>query len=308
MKVPPSAFVLGWSETKAKKAERKGVRYGSLKERVEPVGKDKISKLALLGEKKKGEVIKETTRKIPLLYALMAVVLVACITGAVVLVLSYKPVTNPNPVREGDIVQIAYVGMLENGSVFDSGNYTFRTGSGEVIEGVDKAVIGMKIGEKKTVTLSPEEAYGYYDPNNVIVIPLVQELNQTVNTTRELFKLTFEEDPEPGKLYELRGMEWPVRVLSVQNETVTVRHEPEDGMIFDMKDNVGEVYGTSSVTLREGKIILTSHPIEGKTVTTVMGEGRITEVNETHMKMDFNHKLAGKTLVFEITLLNFIPR
>jgi peptidylprolyl isomerase len=64
----------------------------------------------------------------------------------------------------GDKVQIHYTGKLEDGRVFDSSDgrepLEFTIGEREVIEGVDSAVKGMAAGEKKTVTLPPELAYG----------------------------------------------------------------------------------------------------------------------------------------------------
>ena len=53
---------------------------------------------------------------------------------------------------------------LENGEVFDTSKgkqpLTFEVGAGQLIQGFDKTVVGMSIGESKTVTIPPEEAYG----------------------------------------------------------------------------------------------------------------------------------------------------
>ncbi len=77
-------------------------------------------------------------------------------------------------VANGDTVAVHYTGSLEDGTVFDSSvgkaPLTFTVGAGQVITGFDKAVIGMKVGEKKTVTLPPEEAYGQHDPNQIIIL------------------------------------------------------------------------------------------------------------------------------------------
>jgi peptidylprolyl isomerase len=68
--------------------------------------------------------------------------------------------------KAGDTVSVHYVGTLDDGSVFDSSRdrgepLEFTVGGGEMISGFDNAVRGMKVGEIKTVTLPPEEAYGY---------------------------------------------------------------------------------------------------------------------------------------------------
>jgi len=65
----------------------------------------------------------------------------------------------------GDKVTVHYTGWFEDGTVFDSsverGNpFSFTLGRGEVIEGWEKEVLGMKIGEKKEITVPPEMGYG----------------------------------------------------------------------------------------------------------------------------------------------------
>lgn len=66
--------------------------------------------------------------------------------------------------KSGDTVRIHYTGTLEDGSRFDSSEgrdpLEFTLGSGQVIPGFDKAVEGMQVGEKKSVNLAPEDAYG----------------------------------------------------------------------------------------------------------------------------------------------------
>ena len=67
-------------------------------------------------------------------------------------------------VEKGNTVRVHYTGKFENGGIFDTSvNRTpleFIVGNGQVIKGFDEAVIGMKIGEKKTVNIPFEEAYG----------------------------------------------------------------------------------------------------------------------------------------------------
>jgi peptidylprolyl isomerase len=67
-------------------------------------------------------------------------------------------------VKSGDTVRIHYTGTLPDGSVFDSSEgrdpLEFTVGSGQIIPGLDKALPGMEVGEKKKVEIAPEEAYG----------------------------------------------------------------------------------------------------------------------------------------------------
>ncbi len=67
-------------------------------------------------------------------------------------------------VKQGSKVKVIYEGSLSDGSVFDKSEegqpLEFTAGRGDVIPGFDKAVLGMKLNEKKEFTVPPEEAYG----------------------------------------------------------------------------------------------------------------------------------------------------
>lgn len=75
----------------------------------------------------------------------------------------------------GQTVRIHYTGRFPNGDVFDSSAdrepLAFELGSGQVIPGMDKAVTGMAVGDKQTVTIAPEEAYGDRDERLVQEVP-----------------------------------------------------------------------------------------------------------------------------------------
>lgn len=65
----------------------------------------------------------------------------------------------------GKNVTVHYVGTLTTGSKFDSSRdrgqgFTFRLGAGQVIQGWDQGVAGMKIGEVRRLTIPPELGYG----------------------------------------------------------------------------------------------------------------------------------------------------
>lgn len=65
---------------------------------------------------------------------------------------------------EGDRVRLHYTGRFEDGTEFDSSRggepLEFVAGSDELIAGVSQAVVGMSTGDKKTVTVAPEQGYG----------------------------------------------------------------------------------------------------------------------------------------------------
>jgi FKBP-type peptidyl-prolyl cis-trans isomerase 2 len=134
-------------------------------------------------------------------------------------------------VGSGDNISVKYAAKYENGTVFDSsedGVLTFVVGSGQVIKGFDYAVIGMKEGESKTVTIQPEDGYG----------------------------------------------KWTKDMVMTENVTA-------------LKD--------AGYPAKKGTVV-------GMTVGENALKGVITDVNSTHAVIDFNHALAGKIIVFDITI------
>jgi FKBP-type peptidyl-prolyl cis-trans isomerase 2 len=77
--------------------------------------------------------------------------------------------------KKGDKVKVHYTGKLDDGKVFDTSKdkkpFEFNAGKGEVIEGFDDAVVGMKVGEKRNVKVPPEKAYGPHRKEGLLQIP-----------------------------------------------------------------------------------------------------------------------------------------
>ena len=78
-------------------------------------------------------------------------------------------------VKKGDKVKVHYHGKLTNGETFDSSAgrepLEFEVGGGLVIKGFDKGVTGMSVGDKKTINIPFDEAYGPRNPEMLIEIP-----------------------------------------------------------------------------------------------------------------------------------------
>ncbi|MDR3688590.1 MAG: FKBP-type peptidyl-prolyl cis-trans isomerase [Fimbriimonas sp.] len=62
--------------------------------------------------------------------------------------------------KAGNTVDLNYKGTFTDGRVFDSGRFSFAIGSGQVIQGFDLGVTGMKVGGKRRITVPPELGYG----------------------------------------------------------------------------------------------------------------------------------------------------
>ena len=140
----------------------------------------------------------------------------SCFALAVILMIGVMMVgCNAPQAGNGDTVQVNYTGKLADGTVFDSSigrePLEFTLGTGQVIPGFEKAVLGMKVGEKKTVTIPVDEAYGPHHDDLVAEVP------------RE--KLPEDITPEVGQQLGVKrtdGGTSIVTIISVSDNAVTI--------------------------------------------------------------------------------------
>lgn len=96
--------------------------------------------------------------------------------------------TQVDIVEVNDDIEVNYVGTLDDGEEFDS-SYTreqtlpFTVGIGQMIPGFDAGVVGMKLGEEKTLVLAPEDAYG---PATISESVSIAELREFVGPDFEI--------------------------------------------------------------------------------------------------------------------------
>lgn len=133
--------------------------------------------------------------------------------------------------KKGDKVKVHYTGKLEDGTVFDSSQgrdpLAFTLGEGRLIPGFEVGTEGMTVGDKKTITIPPDEAYGQHRDD------LTLEVNRS-NFPKDL-------DPKVGQQFEMQqpgGQSVNVTVTQVEGEKVTVdANHPLAGktLIFDIE-------------------------------------------------------------------------
>ena len=134
-------------------------------------------------------------------------------------------------VKSGDTVKVHYHGRLADGTTFDSSSgrepLEFKVGNGDVIKGFDDGVTGMIVGDKKTVKIASEDAYGPKDEGRVVEFP----------------KANFPADMKPEAGMQLNmtngsGQVIPVVILEVGEESVTLdANHPLAGkdLVFDIE-------------------------------------------------------------------------
>lgn len=77
--------------------------------------------------------------------------------------------------KNGDLVKVHYTGKLINGEQFDSSAgrepLEFTVGADQMIKGFDAAIQGMSVGDKKTINIIAEDAYGPRSEDAIIEFP-----------------------------------------------------------------------------------------------------------------------------------------
>ena len=138
-------------------------------------------------------------------------------------------------VKQGDTISVNYTGRYQqNGEVFDTSHgrepLKFTVGAGQLIQGFDSAVIGMTAGEKRTVTVSPEEGYGDHREEMVFDIP-----RDRIPEDMEL---------QPGMMLQLsdeQGNKIPAVVAALLDDTVKMdANHPLAGKTLEFEIEVVE--------------------------------------------------------------------
>jgi len=120
--------------------------------------------------------------------------------------------------KEGSKIKLDYEGKLESGEIFDSSKHgdhshplEFTIGARQVIQGFEKAVKGLKKGDKKEFKIKPEEGYGKPDPKMIQKIP------------REA--LPKGQEPKEGMVLIINspeGRQFPVKIVGVEKDSVSI--------------------------------------------------------------------------------------
>lgn len=107
--------------------------------------------------------------------------------------------------KYGDTVKVHYTGKLNDGTIFDSSEdrepLQFTIGNGQIIPSFEQSVVGMNLGELKTISIKSEDAYGRHNDEMVGVVDRDQ----------------FPPDVEPkiGQQFKVRSVDGQTSVVTV---------------------------------------------------------------------------------------------
>ncbi|MDO9096560.1 MAG: FKBP-type peptidyl-prolyl cis-trans isomerase [Candidatus Methanoperedens sp.] len=270
----------------------------------------------------------------------------------IAVILLFSGCVGQKTVKTGDKISVDYTGSLPGGKVFDTSVYSvarenglyapereykplkLTVGKGDVIPGFDEGVVGMKVGETKTLTIPPEKAYGQSNPMMIQVIPAVEDVPATrvipkiFEVPRDQFERTLGKDHEKGEVvkipetninltilnitsivslsYNLKegdnlwssGAPWNETVVKIDEKNITLKANLSMNEIIQLQ---GAPWNTTVVEVKNMNITLRHNPIPDTVIPTMRGMIRV-HFNETSIIMDQNPELAGKTLIFSVTL------
>ncbi|HRN49500.1 MAG TPA: peptidylprolyl isomerase [Niabella sp.] len=146
-------------------------------------------------------------------------------------------------VKNGDKIKVHYHGKLTSGETFDKSEgrepLAFEVGSGMVIRGFDDGVIGMAVGEKKTIQIPVDEAYGPKNPEMIVNMP------------KDRFPADLQiEVGMPLLMSDQNGQQFQVVVSEILEDSITLdANHPLAGqeLVFDLE--LVEIEGSSPLII-----------------------------------------------------------
>lgn len=239
-----------------------------------------------------------------------------------------------------DEVAVDYIGTYDNGWVFDTSlwevaddpevpkSFTFdkkeqseynpmelTIGEGRLLAGFESAIEGLAVNESTTVTLNASEGYGEVPSDELVTVPVQQELalRETMNLSE--FEDRYGEQADAGKTvsHPVHGWDVTVEVYSPAVDEVTVKNLPTVGEKYWSygDSNEDEGWDVKVLNMNSSKIII-ENQVSSSMANSVKGVDSedetfyLHEVSDGQMQFKYAEERVGQNLTFTITLVEFI--
>jgi FKBP-type peptidyl-prolyl cis-trans isomerase 2 len=166
-------------------------------------------------------------------------------------------------------------------------------GKQEVMPGLGEALVGMKGGEKKRITLTADKAFGQPDPKKQQQLPCSQTFPKTIRMPADEYVKRFSTFPTLNKEVELLPY-FKSRVTEVTEQDVALEFLVSDGANFT------DGFGSVAVVVANNTITTTMKPQVGAPFPLKDGVGIVSATDGLTFTVDTNHPLAGKTIVLDL--------
>lgn len=287
-------------------------------------------------------------KKILIILAAMILLISGCIDQKA----GSQKTESQKTVKIGDNVSVNYIGTLDGSVVVTSiesvakennlssknrkyGPITFTVGSGKVIKGFDEGVVGMRVGESRTLTITPERGFGLRNPGLIKTIPIIQNISTTttfprlVNVPINQFTSTVGNNHTTGDIVKIPDSNisatiknmtnssvllsynlvvgtqvsqkpWKETVIKIDENNITTKIETKKNDTVQLPDTA---WDSTVINIDAGNITLRHNSIQDTTMLTTVGNARV-HFNNTYITIDFNNELAGETFVYNITVVS----
>ncbi len=243
----------------------------------------------------------------------IAVAIVVIILLAILLVV--QTVSN-NRIKDGSAVTVDYTLYLEDGTVFDTTieeigissnlqnpDYTplvFTIGDKKIISGFQEEILGLRKGDEKSFTLTPERAYG--DRRDDMVREFSRETNMTRYAYLDINKYKNAlGDPVVGSIVNIPTILWDFKITEVDDTNVILENVLKEGDVIRLN---GFGWETLVLSVGEEFIYIRHNPSVGDYISSEINPrfAVITDVSEDLFTADANFELAGKTIRFDVKI------
>lgn len=153
-------------------------------------------------------------RRVDMMFLVLLFGFIMVVTNSAPAKAAEKPIIGTAVVADGKTVKVNYTLTVDN-KVVDSSKagqpIEFKEGAHQMITGFEKAVMGMKVGEKKSFKVKPEEGYGPVNPKAVQDVPKKQ---LPANITPKAGMTLYAQKKE--------GLQVPVKIKEVKKDVVVI--------------------------------------------------------------------------------------
>jgi len=223
----------------------------------------------------------------------------------------------------GDLAMVDYTATLDDGSLFFTtrrekaddaaikkvawftgfsqyGAEAVTVGKAALLPGVGEALAGMRVGEKKRLNLTPDQAFGQPDPKKTVTFPVSRTLSRQFTLSAEDYVKRVGGFPVAGREVSLVPY-FPAKVVSLTDKEVKLEFQARDGA------ETVEPFGVTKVGVSGDTITVTLKPVIGAAIPLGQGIGVIMAADGNNMTVDLNNPLAGRKVVIDMELKNLEP-
>ncbi len=216
----------------------------------------------------------------------------------------------PSQVEEGDIVTMKYTLYDENYDILETNEMNFTVGENQIIPGLEKGIIGLSEGKTETIEVPPELGYGGYDPTNVKIVQEEVEIARSDSAALSTLETVTDEEIEAGAKININTLPWKISIFSIEEvekegttvQEVVYKHEPVEGSLYT--DPLLLPWPIKVTSINETKVVYKNMPDIGTQVVSNNRVGTVSKIEDGQIVVDFNHELAGETLIFKVKILD----